>query len=432
MVSLLDHATTRTRRPCAPLRVGVLVDLALTPAAGGHVKCWERLAQAALGFADRLDLTVHFMGHPRRNEILGDTVRYVVEPPVLATALLPFLSHLPDHADLSPWHPRLARALKSYEVIHTTDVYFAYARTATIVARRRAIPLVTSIHTNTPQYARIFAAQTIERLCGGPGALSRLLLDRAGLARRIEARMARQLRAHERRCACVLVSRPGELAAARATTDGHAGLLRRGIDRAFFNPEKRDRAWLRATFGVPEDRTVVLFAGRVNRGKNVGLLAAAVEQLVAAGLPLHLICAGEGEERGQIAARLAGHASCPGNVASATLAQLYASTDIFAFPSPVEEYANVVSEALASGLPVLVAAEGGMGRVVEDGVTGFTLPGDRPDDWQQTIAMLTRDPARRAAMAAAARRFAERRLPTWADVLAEDLLPRWEAAAGRS
>jgi len=35
------------------LKVGVLVDLALTEAAGGHVKCWQRIAEAAVGYADR-------------------------------------------------------------------------------------------------------------------------------------------------------------------------------------------------------------------------------------------------------------------------------------------------------------------------------------------------------------------------------------------
>jgi len=43
------------------LKVGVLVDLPLGPRAGGHVRRWERLAQAALGFGDALDLTVHFI-----------------------------------------------------------------------------------------------------------------------------------------------------------------------------------------------------------------------------------------------------------------------------------------------------------------------------------------------------------------------------------
>ena len=60
---------SRAERP-RPLKVGVLVDLALTPEAGGHVKCWQRLAEAATGYGDRLDLTVHFNGpEPRRIEL---------------------------------------------------------------------------------------------------------------------------------------------------------------------------------------------------------------------------------------------------------------------------------------------------------------------------------------------------------------------------
>ena len=59
-----------------PLKVGVLVDLALTAEAGGHVKCWQRLAEAAVGYGDRLDLTVHFNGpEPRRIELTIGTPR---------------------------------------------------------------------------------------------------------------------------------------------------------------------------------------------------------------------------------------------------------------------------------------------------------------------------------------------------------------------
>ena len=71
-----------------PLKVGVLVDLALTTEAGGHVKCWQRLAEAATGHGDWLDLTVHFNGpEPRRIE-LSPSVRYVLLPPVFSTARL--------------------------------------------------------------------------------------------------------------------------------------------------------------------------------------------------------------------------------------------------------------------------------------------------------------------------------------------------------
>src|SRR5881275_3264904 len=66
-----EHATV-ARSASAPtrLKIGVLVDLDLTPDAGGHVKCWQRLAEAAVDCADELDLTVHFSGpEPRRAEL---------------------------------------------------------------------------------------------------------------------------------------------------------------------------------------------------------------------------------------------------------------------------------------------------------------------------------------------------------------------------
>src|SRR5712691_8817288 len=147
-----------------PLKVGVLVDLTLSGEAGGHVKCWQRLAEAAVDYADRLDLTVHFSGpQPRRVE-LSPAVRYVLLPPVLSTARL--VREVPDHTDLAPWHPRLGRALADYDVIHTTDAFFCYARTARRFARRHGTPIVSSIHTNTPEYARITTSKLLQRTLG--------------------------------------------------------------------------------------------------------------------------------------------------------------------------------------------------------------------------------------------------------------------------
>jgi glycosyltransferase involved in cell wall biosynthesis len=313
-------------------------------------------------------------------------------------------------------------------VIHTTDAYFSYARTALRVSRRHGVPVVNSVHTDTPQYARIFTTQTMERLLGR-GAAARFLVDRLGVPRFAERYMLRRLAAHQRACAAVLVSRPEQLAPAAALTGGRAGLLRRGVDLDFFSPAKRDRAWLASAYGIPPDRTVVLFAGRVNRSKNVMLVAEAVGTLAGRGQPVHLFCAGEGEQRNAILARLGSHATCPGNLAPEILARVYAAADVFAFPSPVEECANVVLEALASGLPVMVARESGMGRIVADGKTGFALAADRPFAWARFIDMLATDPARRAAMAQQARSYAERHLPSWRDVLAGDLMPHWQRAA---
>jgi glycosyltransferase involved in cell wall biosynthesis len=170
-MSVIRQLNIRDAEPIAapvhsprPLKVGVLVDLALTADAGGHVKCWQRLAEAATGYADQLDLTVHFNGPGPRRIDLSPSVRYVLLPPVFSTARL--IRHVPDHTDLAPWHPRLARLLASYDVIHTTDAFFCYARTAARFARRRGVPMVSSIHTNTPEYARITTARLLERALG--------------------------------------------------------------------------------------------------------------------------------------------------------------------------------------------------------------------------------------------------------------------------
>src|SRR5262245_51013254 len=116
------------------LRVAVLVDLFWTPAAGGHVKFWERAAAGAAGLSG-LDLTVYFAAARSGEHRVAANVGYRLLKPVFSTQRLRFLAHVPDHTDLAPYHPRLARELPDYDVVHTTDAYFAYARTALKVAR---------------------------------------------------------------------------------------------------------------------------------------------------------------------------------------------------------------------------------------------------------------------------------------------------------
>src|SRR5215472_2282556 len=412
------------------LRVGVLVDLPFGPHSGGHVKCWTRLAEAAARRHGDLDLTVYFTGNEPREIKLADTVRYTIVPSVFSTARVGFLSHVPDHTDLAPWHPRIAKALGGFDVIHTTDGYFTHARTALRVARRRHIPLVNSVHTNTPEYARVFTAQTIDKLFGR-GVVARMLRDGLCVPEFVERRMLRQLDRYHRACDFVLVSRPSQLEVATRAMPGRVALLRRGIEHQLFRPANRNRGWLASEFGIAPGTIVVLYVGRLNRGKNVGLIADAFVSLVQRGLPIHLLCAGDGDERATILERLGSRASCPGNIEREMLATIYASSDLFAFPSEIEEYGNVVLEALASGLPVMVSARSSCGRLLIENVTGHVLPGGDAGAWAEAIGALAGDPDRRRDMSHAARAYAERRLPSWDDVLATDLLPHWREVAER-
>jgi glycosyltransferase involved in cell wall biosynthesis len=290
--------------------------------------------------------------------------------------------------------------------------------------------LVNSVHTNTPEYARVFTAQTIEKLFGR-GLIAQALRRGLGVPEFVQRRMIRQLERYQRACDFVLVSRPSQFEAVSDVLPGRVALLRRGIEHQLFHPANRNRGWLAAKFGIPAERIVVLYVGRLNQGKNVGLVAHAVASLVERGLPIHLLCAGDGDERAAILGCLGSHASCPGNLEPDMLAAIYASSDLFAFPSEIEEYANVVLEALASGLPVMVSARSSMGRLLIENVTGFALPGDDVTRWADTIFALASDPVRRRDMSHATRAYAERRLPSWDDVLSSDLLPHWRNVVER-
>ncbi|MBV8494728.1 MAG: glycosyltransferase [Alphaproteobacteria bacterium] len=411
-----------------PLKVGVLVDLALTSDAGGHVKCWQRLAEAAAGYGDRLDLTVHFNGPQSRCIELSPSVRYVLLPPVFSTARV--IRHVPDHTDLAPWHPRLAQRLSGYDVIHTTDAFFCYARTAARFARRRGVPIVSSIHTNTPEYARITAARLLERALGR-GMMYRVANDGLALPNRVSGLLERRLVRHLENVTFAMGSYGGGPDTQYAAR--HSGVsLRRGLDRALFSPARRDRAWFEARFGLPREHLILMYAGKLNTGKNVPLLAPVVRQAREAGVATHLFCAGAGSEREALEAALGDAVTCPGPLPQPELARAYASADLFLFPSMIDESGNAAVEALASGLPTLLAAGNGIASRMADCAGLWVLPGDRPEPWAAAIAELAAMPQRRGAMSRAARAYVETSVPSWADVLIEDLLPVWQRAAARA
>jgi glycosyltransferase involved in cell wall biosynthesis len=211
--------------------------------------------------------------------------------------------------------------------------------------------------------------------------------------------------------------------------DWHCGVsLRRGFDRRLFDPHKRDRAWLESRFGVPTGQFVVMYAGRLNAGKNVPLLGPAVELARQGGWPIHLFCAGKGEERDALAARLGDAVTLPGVLSQAELARAYASVDLFLFPSVIDEAGNAALEALGSGIPALLAAGSGVATRMANCLAVRVLPGDAPHIWASMIAGFAAAPEKCRELGAAARAYVESAVPSWGEILAEDLLPVWRAA----
>jgi hypothetical protein len=132
---------------------------------------------------------------------------------------------------------------------------------------------------------------------------------------------------------------------------------------------------------------------------------------VLALLPPHarLAFVGDGPARPELEAHFHGTRTVfTGMLRGRDLGAAYASADIFVMPSATETLGFVALEAMASGLPALCAAAGGLADiVVRPGEVGFLLPPDDPAAWAAQARALIHDPAARSAVGGAARACVE-------------------------
>jgi glycosyltransferase involved in cell wall biosynthesis len=85
------------------------------------------------------------------------------------------------------------------------------------------------------------------------------------------------------------------------------------------------------------------------------------------------------------------------------LATAYASADVFVFPSTTDTFGNVILEAQACGLPVVVSDSGGPKELVEDRANGLITKSHDVEDFTRAIRALVTDPALRERMGKSAR-----------------------------
>jgi len=145
-------------------------------------------------------------------------------------------------------------------------------------------------------------------------------------------------------------------------------LWQRGVDAKLFNPQKRDKAYLRSL--TNNNRPTILFASRLVWEKNIQTLIAIYQQLELDNTEYNLIIAGDGAAKATAESQMP-NAIFLGKVAHEELAKLYASADVFLFTSTSETYGNVVIEAMASGLPSVIANGGGSANLIQHYQTGF-------------------------------------------------------------
>ena len=170
-----------------------------------------------------------------------------------------------------------------------------------------------------------------------------------------------------------------------------------GVDTEKFRPEKRDpTVWQQ--LGVTENYKL-LYAGRVSVEKNLPFLVDAFARVCHKRSDAALIVAGDGPYRATMEKATAGlPVYFLGFQNDQQLSSLYASSDLFVFPSKTDTLGQVVVEAQASGLPVLVSDQGGPKEFMDDQLTGHILPTESAQVWCEAIDSLLTDTPRRQRM----------------------------------
>ena len=190
-----------------------------------------------------------------------------------------------------------------------------------------------------------------------------------------------------------------------------------GIDGRRFHPRH----------GGPA-RSDVVFVGRLAPIKRVDLLLRVVALAVAARPATTATIVGDGALRGSLEA-LAGELGIAPNVRFLGLRtdveELLREANVFMLTSESEGLSLSVIEAMMSGVPAIVPAVGDLAELVEDGVNGFVVKGDRPEDFATPLLSLLENPERllsfqEASLGSAKRYELEGSLALWDSILALD------------
>lgn len=181
----------------------------------------------------------------------------------------------------------------------------------------------------------------------------------------------------------------------------------RGVDCMMFTPQNRD-FHVREEYKITQ-KYIFLFVGRLAPEKNLNILKEMIDKLPS---PLsenvHWLIVGDGPSRRDVEQWETEYSNvtCAGYLSGEDLARVYASADLFVFPSSTETFGNVVLEAAASGLPAIVSDSGGVAEIVQDGVTGRICKAREADSFIQNIVSIMEDPMLLGSMKRKARNYA--------------------------
>lgn len=283
-----------------------------------------------------------------------------------------------------PNYPGICKQLEQFkpDIVHLVTE-FSMGLCGLKYASSARIPIVSSYHTNIPQYLsyyklsflspwawkymRWFHNQCLKNYC--PSESTMKMLEQKGIK--------------------------------------NLDIWGRGIDTGLFNPSKRDQHF-KYKLGA-ENKTILLYVGRLAPEKDLDILMGAMSILNEHNHDIHLVITGDGPLASSLIREAPSNVTFTGFLHGEKLAQAYASSDIFVFPSTTETYGNVILEAMASGLPVVAACAGGVKENLINRYNGLACRPRNIRDMVTAVNLLKENRQLRKNLAAQARTYALKR-----------------------
>jgi len=239
-------------------------------------------------------------------------------------------------------------------------------------ARRRKLPVLSSVHTRFETYLRYYNMAWGEPL--------------------IEA----MLRRFYRRCDALVAPSESMAQVLREQRMNYdVSIWSRGVDHEMFNPACRDLEW-RRSHGIADHEVAIGFLGRLVMEKGLDVFSDTLDELRRRGIAHKVLVIGEGPAREWFEERLPGGVFV-GLQMGADLGRAVASMDVLFNPSVTETFGNVTLEAMACGLPVVAAAATGSQSLVDDRVSGRLIPPGAVHQFAEALKAYVEDPQLRRA-----------------------------------
>jgi glycosyltransferase involved in cell wall biosynthesis len=299
---------------------------------------------------------------------------------------------MPEYPELKLYYPPLLRMLDFCYNQNFTHIHSAtpgpIGLAAFAIARILKLPLHTTYHTALPEYA--------DQLTQDP-AMGEL--------------MWKYVLWYYNQADIVFVpSRAtGDDLVAKGINKEKIRFYPRGIDVDRFHPSMRN-GFFKQNYHLKDNAFKLLYVGRISKEKNLELLVTIFKRIARMQRNVHLVLVGDGPYLEEMKHALEGMPVLfTGYLRGKDLCQAYASSDLFIFPSTTDTFGNVVLEAQASGLPVVVTDEGGPKENLVPGKTGYVVPAGDVDAFVESIMALHGDRDMLQTMRANARSYMENR-----------------------